>query len=498
MAATVVVTGLVLVDVPGARTFFETAVPTAAETRLTGLHGMRVTSFSLPALAGRRGGGLVQAGSVLVMADGAGSLGVLDRASPGTWRRIDVATPMDTEPMRDAAGRDDHAGRMRVMDVAVRRDGEGWELFLSHHVFRLDEGCFAVRVSRIRLDSSLVSARPGEDWGAVFETRPCVPYFQEDRGEPHFRGNDSGGRLAWLEPEVLLLTVGDHMRDGLAADRGSDYGKTIRLDLSGPVAVASHFTTGHRNPQGVAVADGVVWETEHGPQGGDELNRLLEGADYGWDRSSLGTDYGALTFESVASTPPAAGAEVREPVYAWMPSLGVSDIAVVEGSGFHRWKGDLLIASLKAGSLRRLRLSGDRVVYDEPIPLGRRIRAITEDSQGAFWLRTDGPEVLRLEVDDSGAEAWGRCTQCHGLVEDPALAGPQLGDVEGRRVASVPGFAYSPALQAVRGTWTRARLDAFLADPQSLAPGTTMEMDPIVDPEVRRRILDHMAAADRR
>ncbi|MBT8336042.1 MAG: PQQ-dependent sugar dehydrogenase [Gemmatimonadetes bacterium] len=463
-----------------------------SEVRLTGLHGLRVTTFSVPDLAGRTGGGLVRADSVLVVVDGAGDLGILHPDAPEGWRRIEVGTPMDIEPMRAAAGRDDHAARMRVMDLAVRRDEAGWELYLSHHVFHGEEMCFIVRLSRVRLDPALAAARDGETWETVFETDPCVPYLQGDRQEPFFRGNDSGGRLAWLEPGVLLLTVGDHMLPALAGDASSDYGKTIRIDLRDGGG-ARHFTSGHRNPQGITVADGVVWATEHGPQGGDELNRLVDGADYGWAWTTLGTDYGAFTFTPDDSAPPEPGA--REPLHVWMPSLGVSDVVVVEGRGFHRWRGDLLIASLKAGHLRRVRMRDGRVVYDEPIDLGHRIRAIVEDARGAIWLRTDGPEVLRLEVDDAGAEAWSACVQCHALVEDPTLRGPHLGGVEGRPVASVAGFEYSPGLRAVRGRWTRARLDAFLSDPHAFAPGTAKAMEPVTDPEVRRRILDHLRAA---
>jgi cytochrome c2 len=497
--AAAVVVALSVVDGSGAADAVGPAVVGGgAETRLTGLHGVRVTSFAVPHLDGRTGGGLAPADSFLVVADGAGDLGVLDPASPADWRRIDVPTPLDLEPMRSAAGRDDHAARMRVMDVAVRPDPAGWELYLSHHAFDRARDCYRVHLSRIRLDPALRGAREGEDWQIVFATEPCIAYRQGERNEPFFRGNDSGGRLAWLEPGVILLTVGEHMVQGHAGDPASDLGKTIRIDVR-EGGRARHFTTGHRNAQGITVAGNVIWSTEHGPQGGDELNRLVEGGDYGWGRTTSGTDYGTFTFTPTplpSSAAPDSAGELRDPVHTWMPSIGVSDVIVVEGRAFHRWRGDLLIASLKAGQLRRLRVREGRVVYDEPIDLGRRIRALAEDSRGAIWLRTDGPELLRLEVDDAGAEAWSACTRCHALVEDPTLAGPPLGAVEGRPVASVRGFEYSEALRTVGGRWTRARLDAFLADPQGFAPGTAKEMEPVTDPEVRRRILDYLAAAD--
>ncbi|NNF39724.1 MAG: hypothetical protein HKN71_13720, partial [Gemmatimonadetes bacterium] len=351
----------VVVDRPGASISGTPVGVEASDVRLTGLHGLRLTTFAVPHLDGRNGGGLARADSLLVIADGSGDLVVLHPGAPEAWRAIAVETPMDIEPMRAAAGRDDHAARMRVMDLAVRRDEEGWELYLSHHVFHATRMCFTVRLSRVRLQPALAAARAGESWETVFETDPCISYLLGDRRRPFFRGNESGGRLAWMEPGVLLLTVGDHMLPAFARDASTDYGKTIRIDLRNGVE-ARHFTSGHRNPQGLTVADGVVWATEHGPQGGDELNRLVDEADYGWGRTSLGTDYGAFTFTPSDRVPPDPGA--REPLHAWMPSLGVADLIVVEGRGFHRWRGDLLIASLKAGQLRRVRLRDGRVVYD--------------------------------------------------------------------------------------------------------------------------------------
>jgi glucose/arabinose dehydrogenase len=148
-----------------------------------------------------------------------------------------------------------------------------------------------LRVSTIVLPESGASAAGPPDWQTIFESRPCLP-VRLGRGAA-FGGEQVGGNLEFLSERSLLLTVGDNKFDGFyhspdyVSDPAAHYGKTVTIDLvTGEVAM---FTRGHRNPQGLAIAPhGRIWSTEHGPQGGDELNLLQQGGNYGYPFHTYG------------------------------------------------------------------------------------------------------------------------------------------------------------------------------------------------------------------
>src|SRR5262249_16871898 len=142
------------------------------------------------------------------------------------------------------------------------------------------------------------------------------------------------------------------------------------------------YSIGHRNPQGLAVGpDGTIWETEHGPQGGDELNRVVEGRNYGWPVVSYGTQYDAMSWSDDPRKTHHEGFE--KPIYAWVPSVGTSQLLVVEGRGFAQWAGDLIVSSLVGQTLYRIRLADGRAVVVEPIPVEHSIRDLVELPSGA-------------------------------------------------------------------------------------------------------------------
>ena len=189
------------------------------------------------------------------------------------------------------------------------------------------------------------------------------------RGKNPFRGEEIGGRLALLDANTLLLTQGDHGFSGIegavafAQDPQATYGKTIRIDLR--THSASINTLGHRNPQGLYPApDGRIWETEHAAQGGDELNLLVPGANYGWPEVTYGTDYGTLVWALSKQQGHHAG--FQQPVYAWLPGIGISNLVQVQRERFPIWRGDLLIGTLGFRGLYRVALDGDRAVVTEP------------------------------------------------------------------------------------------------------------------------------------
>lgn len=202
----------------------------------------------------------------------------------------------------------------------------------------------------------------------------------------------------------VFVTTGEHFSNRerqFAQDLDKTYGKVVRLNPQGGAAAGNPFdsevwTLGHRNVQGAAVrpADGALWTLEHGPAGGDELNLITPGANYGWPVVSYGVNY--------SGAPVGSGAARREgfvePQYYWDPVIAPGGFVFYEGALFEGWKGNVLAASLNPGGLVRLILEGDRVVGEERFLEGEiRVRDVEIDRDGAILLldNSDG-RLLRL------------------------------------------------------------------------------------------------------
>jgi glucose/arabinose dehydrogenase len=142
-----------------------------------------------------------------------------------------------------------------------------------------------------------------------------------------------------------------------------------------------------------------VWSTEHGPEGGDELNLIVEGGNYGWPLASYGADYGTDNWPFAVN--PKNHGEYREPAHAFVPAIGVSQLVQITSSYLPRWTDDLLVSSLQAGRLFRIRLSGDRVIYVESIDLSMRIRDLVEARDGRIALWNDDGQVVTLALAPS-------------------------------------------------------------------------------------------------
>jgi aldose sugar dehydrogenase len=431
---------------------------------------------------------------------------VLARASGEIYRLswmpggdLDVSDTGLRVPLNAAAFAADVAGDVdkssfRVADIVARNEGEGTRIFVSHHYWKRDRKCFVARVSTLVLPApSRGRVADHMPWQSIFETEPCLP-VGASRGTA-FAGKQIGGNLELFGDDKLLLTVGDHQFDGwyrpvnYVQDPRAHYGKTILISLRS--GAATIFTTGHRNPQGLTVgSDGRIWSTEHGPQGGDELNLLRQGANYGYPTFTHGTEYGSTIW------PPAEGARpdpsLSWPIFSWVPSIAPTDLVEITDPAFHRWKGDLLIATLRH-AIWRVRVDGVRVIYAEPIHLGKRIRDIAV-GKGEFVLLTDAGDIMRISPNESVAKGAAlftlHCGGCHDDMEH--RIGPYLKGVLGRKTASAKGYEYSHAMKRAGWKWTEARLDAFLSDPQAYLPGTSMVTDGVRDAEVRKRILAYI------
>jgi glucose/arabinose dehydrogenase len=166
-------------------------------------------------------------------------------------------------------------------------------------------------------------------------------------------------------------------------------------------ALPEIYSYGHRNAQGMAVhpQSGAIWQHEHGPQGGDEVNILRAGANYGWDVISHGEEYGG---GQVGEGTHKEGME--QPVVYWVPSIAPSGMAFYTGSALPEWRGDIFVGALAGRHLRRLVVEGQEITHQEPLLDGAlgRIRDVATGPDGALWLLTDADNggLYRIEAED--------------------------------------------------------------------------------------------------
>lgn len=219
-----------------------------------------------------------------------------------------------------------------------------------------------------------------------------------------------GSRIVFDRAGMLYVTFGDRGTMARAQRLDDLAGKIVRLTEDGRPAPGNPFagdnaarpeifSLGHRNVQGAALhpLTGVLWAHEHGPQGGDELNVIKAGVNYGWPIITYGVNYGIGTRIGEGTEKPG----LAQPVKYWIPSPAISGLAFYDGDKFPRWRGDALIGALRGQALIRVRLDGERFVEDEFMLRGAlpRIRDVRVGPDGFVYLLTDTPNggILRLE-----------------------------------------------------------------------------------------------------
>jgi glucose/arabinose dehydrogenase len=226
---------------------------------------------------------------------------------------------------------------------------------------------------------------------------------------PLSSGGHYGCRIVQARDGNLFLTLGDHFtyRDE-AQNLSNHLGKIVRVTPDGTVPADNPFvgrkdakpeiwSYGHRNAQGAALhpTSGKLWEHEHGPQGGDEVNIPLAAKNYGWPVVGHGIDYDGSKIHEATSKP-----GMEQPIKYWVPSIAPSGMAFYAGELFPKWKGNLFVGALKAQLLVRLELDGEKVTKEERLLQGlrERIRDVRQGSDGALWLLTDNGNgrLLRL------------------------------------------------------------------------------------------------------
>lgn len=391
-----------------------------------------------------------------------------------------------------------------VKDILVQHISGGIRLFASYNYWHADLDCYALRVSMLETtEADVISSAAGlnNGWRTVFETTPCRELSQARTGKTRNPTLGAGGRIVAISDSEIMLSVGGFGRETDDEDESiapptekRSYGSTILIDVAS--GASRNYTFGLRNPQGLAVGtDGAVWLTDHGPRGGDELDLVLDGRNYGHPIVTYGTEYESKIWRRNPRQGHHDGFE--KPIYAWVPSIGTSQLMAVRSPLFPYWQGDLLVTSLRAQTLFRVRVEDGRVIFVEPIFLEHRIRDIAETADGAIALKTDDNALLFIRPIT--AETMGRldlspqargeilataCMGCHATTPDaPDGIGPNLWGVAGRRIASRENYAYSDALRAMKGNWTPEALGAFITDPQAAAPGTAMVLTTSYSPQ---------------
>lgn len=226
---------------------------------------------------------------------------------------------------------------------------------------------------------------------------------------PASGGGHFGSRLAFAPDGTLYVTVGERNRGREAQNLSNSNGTILRLNDDGSIpddnpfvgradAQPSTYSYGHRNPQGMAVhpTRGEVWAHEHGPRGGDEINLLQPGANYGWPVLTYGRSYAGLPIGEGTSKP-----GMEPPLHHWTPSIAPSGMAFYTGDAFPAWRGNLFVGSLKFRNLVRVVLDGTRIVAQEVLLDGAfgRIRDVRQGPNGLIYVLTDDPNgrLIRLQ-----------------------------------------------------------------------------------------------------
>jgi cytochrome c2 len=487
----------------------------------TALQRLLLRYVALPAPTGTEwieGGAMTGVGSLLYLVDRDGRVTAFDMEPPAP---LDVSlprAPINVEEFTSSRAR--HSvprAWFRVSGAhAEAVDDSTHVLFVSHNRLEPDLECFTYNISRIDLRRSAGGLDAIGPWRTLFTTAPCLELQPGvGYGRYPFAGHISGGRMISYDDRRLLVTVGDfnfdgYLRPAFSMDPTNPYGKYVLVDRE--TGAWEIFASGARNNLGLFRDLGdVIWSTESGPQGGDELNQVTAGANFGWPRTTLGINYESTPWEENPSQGRHEGFD--PPAFAWNPSIVPSNLVRLppDGERFALCGDDLLMGTLRDQSLRRLRLDREgRVLYDERIPIGDRIRDLRLLADGKVALLTDVTGWLVIIEDGGGVfedinvstqerltllEAYGTlegagahlregffaaemvftraCASCHTL-DGAVLTGPPLADLIGREVGGHPGFRYSHGLESSTERWTTVSLQAFLLDPQGSYPGTTM------------------------
>ena len=456
------------------------------------------------------GGGLTSISGNVIGVDRVGKF--FHYESGGRVSLLEIGLPNNIRSFEDFVSeldigeewRERHIRRyFRVVGIAGKQIDGVVNLFVAYNYWHGEEKSKSVRVSQLVLEnfSEVLAGTVSVDesqWQVLLDSTPRISFSTKIgvNWEVPFNTNHSGGGMVVDHANNLIVGIADQNFDGnlntnAPQDDTSSYGKIFSIDIDSHEIV--QIAKGVRNPQGIFLdGQGEAWFTDQGPKGGDELNSLESGANYGWPLVTYGTDYNELEW-------PVSERQGRHdgfsgPKYAWVPSIGLSDGLFISGAP-SQWDGDILVSSLRAKQFYRVRVVDGAVVVTEPIDAGKRVRDILQMDDGTILAWTDSEMFLELrpieiseptvdmiatlvpDLDDAESlrEILSICSECHSM--QPGEFDPNtlsLWNVFDREIASTGYLGYSSALQSTRGRWTEDNLAKFLGDTARFAPGTSM------------------------
>lgn len=286
-------------------------------------------------------------------------------------------------------------GQGGLLDVALDPDFAANRLvYLSYA--EPGQGGASTAVARGRLEGNRL-----QDLQVIFRQQPKVD-----------GGNHFGSRLAFAPDGKLFVTLGDRFKFEPAQDISNEIGTVVRINPDGsvprdnpfvgrPGAAPAIWSYGHRNIQAAAIhpKTGALWEIEHGPWGGDELNIAEAGRNYGWPLVSWGRHYNGRDIPDPPTRP-----DLAQSIYQWTPVIAPSGMTFYTGKLFADWQGDLLVGGLAAGAIVRLSQDGQSAREKARIDLGARVRDVVQGPDGAVYALTDERQgkVLRVTPKESG------------------------------------------------------------------------------------------------
>lgn len=249
------------------------------------------------------------------------------------------------------------------------------------------DGGATTAIARFKLNGNQVT-----DLSDLFTAKPYIP------ASFHF-----GSRIVFDKDKYMYFAVGERGTQPKVQELNNDHGKIHRLHDDGRVpsdnpfakqqgANASIWTYGHRNPQGMVydAATNRIWAAEHGPKGGDELNLIEKGKNYGWPKTSYGINY-----DGTVLTPNKELPGIENPARYWVPSIGPCGIALVTSKRYPEWKGNILVGALAFRHVARVQLDGTKYVSEEKLLDGMgRVRHVAESPDGYIYVITEGPGLL--------------------------------------------------------------------------------------------------------
>ena len=284
-------------------------------------------------------------------------------------------------------------GGLLGITLHPRFESNGW-IYLSYA--GEGNGGYSTEVLRARLEGTQL-----EEVRLIFQAQPKTG-----------GGNHFGSRLVFARDGTLFISLGERGERSAAQYLGDHRGSLIRVNDDGSVPEDNPFvgqdrvrpeiyTYGNRNMQGLALNpfSGEIWAHEHGPQGGDEVNIMYSGTNYGWPIITYGVNYGIGT--KIGEGTHKEG--MAQPIHKWVPSIAPSGMTFYSGEKFPNWKGDLFVGSLKFGLLVRLEVEGDRITAEERMLDNTygRIRDVAQGPDGHLYLLTDERDGQLLKLTPS-------------------------------------------------------------------------------------------------